>query len=116
MPSENGVQMFTIDITDAAALKIAELASIEKEKKLLRIAVNGGGCSGFKYDYAFSAQEDPGDLKIEKLGAVIIIDEISQSFLSNAIVDYIEELGASYFRITNPNASAKCGCGNSFGV
>jgi iron-sulfur cluster assembly accessory protein len=108
--------MFNIDVTDNAAKRIAELASEEKEKKILRISVNGGGCSGFKYDYLFVEKHDDGDFKIEKSGAIIVIDEVSQGFLSGAVFDYIEELGASYFRITNPNATAKCGCGNSFGV
>jgi iron-sulfur cluster insertion protein len=108
--------MFNINVTDSAAKRVATLSSLEPEKKILRIAVNGGGCSGFRYDYLFVEAEEAGDFKVEKSGAIIIIDEVSQGFLSDATFDYIEELGASYFKISNPNAAAKCGCGNSFGV
>ena len=107
--------MFLFNITESAAKRISSISQRE-EKKLLRIAVNGGGCSGFQYEYVFVEQAEEHDFMIQKMSATILVDQVSQEFLHNATLDYIEELGASYFKITNPNASSKCGCGNSFGV
>ena len=103
-------------LTDNAAKRIALLSSKEVKNKLLRIAVIGGGCSGFSYEYKFVEKEEEEDYVIEKNGAIILIDKVSQEFLHESVIDYVEELGSSYFEIRNPNATAKCGCGNSFGV
>ncbi len=82
----------------------------------LRISVEGGGCSGFKYKYELTSKINNDDIQIEKDGIKVLIDKISAPFLENSKIDYIEELGASYFEVKNPNASSKCGCGNSFGI
>ena len=110
------MQVNTYELTDNAAKRIAFLSSKEEVNKALRISVVGGGCSGFSYDYKFVEKSEDGDHIIEKKGAVVLIDQVSQEFLNECVIDYIEELGASYFEIRNPNATAKCGCGNSFGV
>ena len=104
------------ELTDNAAKRIAFLLSKEGVNKALRISVIGGGCSGFSYDYKFVEKPEKSDHIIEKKGAIVVIDEVSQEFLNECVIDYIEELGSAYFEIRNPNATAKCGCGNSFGV
>jgi iron-sulfur cluster insertion protein len=108
----------SVELTDNAARRIAYLMSEDEHPTAkLRIAVNGGGCSGFQYSYDF-VYEPPAesDRVIAKNGAVVLIDDMSLPFMENAVIDYVETLGAAHFEIRNPNASAKCGCGNSFAV
>lgn len=105
------------DITPNACKRISELIKLEKEPKIaLRIAVDGGGCSGFMYQYKLIDKINEDDLILEKGGIKVAIDHISINFLSGCTVEFIEELGNSYFQIKNPNATAKCGCGNSFAM
>lgn len=104
-------------ITENAARRIAYLA--EKEPitgAKLRIAVDGGGCSGFQYRYEFTAEKASDDHLFERDGAAVLVDEMSLGFLRGSVVDYVETLGAAHFEIRNPNALANCGCGNSFAV
>lgn len=106
-----------IKITESAITRIKEL--IQKSQKpvcALRIAVNSGGCSGFSYEYALTNEVASDDYVLLQGGVQIIIDPMSQEFLDQCVVDFVQELGNSYFQINNPNASAKCGCGNSFAV
>ncbi len=104
----------TITVSDNAASKINELTSKESLNKKLRISVNAGGCSGFQYQYDFVQNNNSDDLVLEKNGAIILIDSISAEFMKNSTIDYIETLGSAEFLIKNPNATSKCGCGNSF--
>ncbi|XVN43411.1 MAG: iron-sulfur cluster insertion protein ErpA [Candidatus Rickettsia vulgarisii] len=109
----------SIKVTDNAFKRVSELITLEKNPDLvLRISVDGGGCSGFTYNYEFVTNKDisENDAIFEQNDAKIIIDDISQNFMTDCVVDYIEELGSSYFEIRNPNAKAKCGCGNSFSI
>jgi iron-sulfur cluster insertion protein len=104
-------------VTANAAKRIAELIKQKDASMLaLRIAVDGGGCSGFMYQYKLTDSIDKDDYIAEKNGSKVAIDQLSQQFLDGCAVDFIEELGSSYFQITNPKATAKCGCGNSFSV
>jgi iron-sulfur cluster insertion protein len=104
-------------VTANAAKRIAELIKQKDTKMLaLRIAVDGGGCSGFMYQYKLTDSIDNDDYIAEKNGVKVAIDPISQDFLDGCSVDFIEELGNSFFQINNPKATAKCGCGNSFSV
>lgn len=109
-----------IEITDNACNKIQQLINVETNRNnpALRIGVDGGGCSGFQYKYEIIASTDitSNDLIFSKNNISVVIDSLSMQFLSDATLDFIEELGNSYFAITNPNATAKCGCGNSFGI
>jgi len=107
----------TFTVTDAAAKRIAAILKNEPEGSRFRISVQGGGCSGFQYKLDFDTRP-PGatDMIIEKDGATIVIDDLSLDFIRNSTLNYIEALGYSEFEITNPNATAKCGCGNSFAV
>ena len=106
-----------IKVTDAAFRRIGTLIKRDSaEKVALRVSVDGGGCSGFMYKYELVSGINPDDKIIEQSGIKVIIDPLSQQFLDGCTIDFIEELGNSYFQISNPNASAKCGCGNSFSV
>jgi iron-sulfur cluster insertion protein len=109
----------SIKVTDSAFSRVAELIILENNNDLaLRIAVDGGGCSGFIYNYTLIPISDImiDDNVIEKDQIKIVIDNISQQFMFDCTVDFVEELGNSYFTIKNPNAKTKCGCGNSFAV
>ncbi|MBF8246935.1 MAG: iron-sulfur cluster assembly accessory protein [Rickettsia sp.] len=108
--------MNNFNITNSAAKRISFLQNNSSEKKYFRISVNGGGCSGFMYEFVFTREKHENDLVFQKNSVFVLIDEISQKFLNNAKLEFIEELGNSYFQISNPNASSKCGCGNSFSL
>ena len=110
-------------ISDKIALTpsaVARLKAIAAEKKLdnvaLRIVIDGGGCSGFQYDFKLDSQKLSDDLEFETDGAVILIDKISFEFVKGAQVDFKESMMGSAFVINNPNASSACGCGNSFTI
>ncbi|WP_341756229.1 MULTISPECIES: iron-sulfur cluster insertion protein ErpA [unclassified Candidatus Tisiphia] len=109
----------SITVTDNAFKRVSELIKLENSPNLvLRVVVDGGGCSGFVYNYALVSSDDitKDDCVIEQDNTKVVIDSISQSFMVDCIIDFIEELGKSYFEISNPNAKTKCGCGNSFSV
>ena len=103
-------------LTEAAARRIAVLMRQEQDDVKLRVAVNGGGCSGFQYAFDFDAQVNEDDTIIERDGAVVLVDSMSMEFLQGAELDFAEDLMASAFRINNPNAASSCGCGTSFSV
>lgn len=105
-----------VTITEAAASRIAFLMSEEAEGSMLRIEVKGGGCSGFSYQFAFDQKTNEDDLVISRNNAVVLIDEVSLSFLDGSTIDFVEDLMAASFRVVNPNATASCGCGTSFSV
>ncbi len=108
-----------ITITDRAFERVCELVKLEKDKNLvLRVSVDSGGCSGLIYNYELVSKDniEQDDYVITKHNATIIIDPISQKFMLDCTLDFTEELGSSYFNVSNPQAKAKCGCGNSFSV
>ncbi len=106
-----------LDITQPAAERVKELITKNEKKMIaLRVAVDGGGCSGFMYQYNLVESIDQEDFVLEKHGVKVVVDSVSCEFLDGCTVEFIEELGSSYFQITNPSATAKCGCGNSFSV
>lgn len=106
-----------VGVTDSAAKRIATLMRRESDPSLfLRVAVLGGGCSGFQYSFNFDNARTDDDLVIEKDGAVVVIDSTSLDFLRGAQIDFVEDMVGSAFAIKNPNASSSCGCGNSFSV
>jgi iron-sulfur cluster insertion protein len=102
-------------VTDRAFARLAEIAGLTGEAKALRVAVEGGGCSGFQYDIRL---DDPAgdDLVLEKDGQKVLVDAVSLPFLQNAVIDFTEELIGARFVIENPNASSSCGCGTSFSI
>lgn len=103
-------------ITDAAQKQIEGLLAQNPNDNYFRIAVNGGGCSGFQYEFAMSAKQNHDDVLIAKGDAKVLVDLISLPFLENASLDWADELIGSSFRIKNPNAKSSCGCGVSFSV
>lgn len=108
---------FSFKVTDSAAKRISDLISQEKDSDVrFRLTVNGGGCSGFKYDFSFDKAKNDNDIVISKGNAQVIIDELSLGFLNNSELDFQEDLGGASFVVKNPNATAKCGCGSSFSV
>ena len=102
-------------VTDRAFARLAEINAASGQNKALRVAVEGGGCSGFQYDIRL---DDPaeGDLVLEGAGQKVVIDEVSLPFLSGATIDFTEELIGARFAIDNPNATSSCGCGTSFSI
>lgn len=102
-------------VTDRAFARLAEIAELTGAQKALRVAVEGGGCSGFQYDIRL---DDPAadDLVLEKNGQKVLVDSISLPFLANATIDFTEELIGARFVVQNPNATASCGCGTSFSI
>lgn len=102
-------------VTERAFARLAEIASETGQAQALRVAVAGGGCSGFQYEIVLDAPADD-DLVIEGAGQKVLIDPVSLPFLSNAVIDFTEELIGARFTIDNPNASSSCGCGISFSM
>lgn len=102
-------------VTDRAFARLAEIAEETGDIKALRVSVEGGGCSGFQYDIRL---DDPAedDMVLEKDGMKVLVDTVSLPFLSNAVIDFTEELIGARFVIENPNASSSCGCGISFSM
>jgi iron-sulfur cluster insertion protein len=106
-------------VSETAAARIAHLLATEPTGTRLRVAVEGGGCSGFQYKYDFEAAPQ-GVLEEDHVfgseHAPVIVDSTSLEFLAGSMLDYVENLGAASFEIKNPNAKSGCGCGNSFSV
>ena len=103
--------------TESAAGKVKELMAAQgNDNLMLRLFVQGGGCSGFQYGFAFDESEQDGDTVVEKNGVRLIVDPMSFQYLVGAEIDYVENLQGAQFVIRNPNASTTCGCGSSFGV
>ncbi|RGP36161.1 MULTISPECIES: iron-sulfur cluster assembly accessory protein [Pseudotabrizicola] len=102
-------------VTDRAFARLAEIAEMTGEQKSLRVAVEGGGCSGFQYEIKLD-DPVPDDLVLEKNGQRVLVDSVSLPFLQNAVIDFTEELIGARFVIENPNASSSCGCGVSFSM
>jgi iron-sulfur cluster assembly protein len=105
-----------LSVTEAAAVKIKQLLAAESDVEVLRIAIQGGGCSGFQYGLGFDTAAAEGDLEFEQHGVTVVVDPFSAPYLQGAEVDYVDSIQAAGFAINNPNATASCGCGHSFQV
>jgi iron-sulfur cluster insertion protein len=104
-----------VQLTDSAARRIGEIRAAEGNPELmLRLAVLGGGCSGFQYKFELTDALNDDDKVFENGGTKLIVDEVSLGLLDGSVVDFKEDLGGSFFAVENPNASANCGCGASF--
>ncbi len=99
-------------VTDRAFSRILEIG----QSKCLRIAVEGGGCSGFQYEIKLEEKESENDTVFNKFGAKVVIDAVSLEFLAGATIDFSEEIIGAKFVIQNPNATSSCGCGTSFSI
>lgn len=102
-------------VSDRAFARLAEIAADAGNAIALRVGVDGGGCSGFQYDIRLDEPE-PDDLVLEKDGQRVLIDQVSLPFLSNAEIDFSDDLIGARFVVNNPNASSSCGCGISFSM
>ncbi len=116
-PKPKVVEGATVVFTDAAAKKVKVLIEEEKNPSLkLRVSVDGGGCSGFQYAFAFDEDIGDDDTVIENGGAIMLVDVTSMQYLNGAEVDYLEGLEGARFVVNNPNADSTCGCGSSFSM
>ncbi|TAJ69558.1 MAG: iron-sulfur cluster insertion protein ErpA [Phenylobacterium sp.] len=110
--------MTTTDLTlsPAAAKRIQAIGAEEGRPIMLRVAVEGGGCSGFQYQFDLVDAAEPDDLKVERDGAAALVDVVSLALLKGSEIDFVDELAGAEFRIRNPNAKSSCGCGVSFSI
>lgn len=105
-----------VELTEAAARRVAEILKTEPAGSCLRVGVDGGGCSGFTYTYNVTTERSEDDLVLEREGATVLVDQISLEYLRGCRIDFIDDLMGRMFKISNPAATASCGCGSSFAV
>jgi iron-sulfur cluster assembly accessory protein len=103
-------------LTPSAARRIHAIAAAEQRPVMLRVSVEGGGCSGFQYQFDLVDAAEPDDHRIERDGAAALVDDVSLPFLKGSEIDFVDELVGAQFKIANPNAKSSCGCGVSFSV
>jgi iron-sulfur cluster insertion protein len=110
--------MTTQDLTlsPAAARRLQSLSAAEGRPVMLRVAVEGGGCSGFQYQFDLVHEPQADDLRVERDGAAALVDEMSLVLLKGSEIDFVDELAGAEFRVRNPNARSSCGCGVSFSI
>jgi len=106
----------TISLSPAAAKRVAAIAAKQGKPAILRLSVEGGGCSGFQYKFGLVAAADGEDSITRTDGVSLVVDPLSLDLVAGCVVDYAESLGGAAFRVENPNAAASCGCGSSFAV
>jgi iron-sulfur cluster insertion protein len=106
-----------VTLTESAARRVAQLKIQENTPDaFLRLAVSGGGCSGFQYGFSFDDSCQDGDQVFEREGVSLVVDEVSLELLSGAEIDFVEDMMGASFQVRNPNAASSCGCGSSFSV
>jgi iron-sulfur cluster insertion protein len=116
-PKPKVIEGATVGFTESAANKVKALVAEENNPNLkLRVSVDGGGCSGFQYGFAFDENVNDDDVVVEKNGATVLVDVTSIQYLNGSEVDYLEGLEGARFVVNNPNAKSTCGCGSSFSV
>lgn len=105
-----------LTLSPAAAKRVAWIAEKQAKPALLRLSVEGGGCSGFQYKFDLADAAESDDSITETDGVKLIVDPVSLDLVSGSTVDFVESLGGAAFRVENPNAASGCGCGSSFGI
>jgi iron-sulfur cluster assembly accessory protein len=105
-----------IDLTPAAATRVAAIAARQGKPAILRLAIDGGGCAGFQYTFELADAAAPDDTVASRDGVQLVVDPMSLDLVRGGAVDYVESLGGAAFRVTNPNAASGCGCGSSFSI
>jgi iron-sulfur cluster assembly accessory protein len=105
----------SITISQRAAQRIVEILRAE-DAALMRVSVEGGGCSGFQYKFDLIKEGEPDDILVERDGARVVVDPVSLGFVKGSEIDFVEDLIGSSFKIKNPNITASCGCGTSFSI
>ncbi|WP_294330475.1 iron-sulfur cluster insertion protein ErpA [uncultured Sphingomonas sp.] len=106
----------TIALTPAAAARVAVIATKQAKPAILRLSVEGGGCSGFQYRFGLAETVEADDAIAEVDGVRLVVDPVSLDLVRGAQVDFIDNLGGAHFAVTNPNAASGCGCGTSFSI
>ncbi len=105
-----------VTLTERAARRIGEILKTEPPGAMLRVSVEGGGCSGFQYKFDFEQNSAPDDIVLVRDGATVLIDPVSARYMAGAEIDFVEDLIGASFKINNPVAAASCGCGTSFSI
>ncbi len=105
-----------LSLSANAVKRVDALLSDEAEGTMLRVAVSGGGCSGFQYGFSFDARRNQDDEIVEQDGITVVVDTMSLMYVAGAEIDFVEDLVGSSFSLKNPNATASCSCGSSFAV
>ena len=108
--------MASVTVSERAARRIGEILTAEAPGTMLRVSVEGGGCSGFQYRFDMEKSQAPDDLVIARDAAKVLIDPISLRYMEGAEIDFVDDLIGASFKVSNPNATASCGCGTSFSV
>lgn len=106
----------TLTLTPSAACRVAAIAAKQAKPAILRLSVEGGGCSGFQYRFGLADAPDDGDIVSETGGVRLVVDPVSLDLVAGSTVDFVESLGGAAFKVENPLAAAGCGCGSSFGI
>ena len=108
--------MDSVTISDSAARRIGEILKSEPQGAMLRVSVEGGGCSGFQYKFDLADAAEAGDSVSETGGVKLVVDPVSLELIGGSTVDFVESLGGAAFKVENPQAASGCGCGSSFGI
>ena len=106
----------TIDLTAAAAARVAAIAAKQGKPAMLRLSVDGGGCAGFQYVFGLADGANGDDISAIRDGVTLVVDPVSLDLVRGCSVDYVESLGGAAFKVENPNAASGCGCGSSFSI
>lgn len=106
----------SVTLSQAAADRVAWIAARQAKPAVLRLSIDGGGCSGFQYRYGLAERVEPEDFVVERGAVKLVVDPVSLELVDGSEVDFVESLGGSAFRITNPQAASGCGCGASFAI
>jgi len=110
------MEQHSLTLSPSAAARVAAIASKQGKPAILRLAVEGGGCSGFQYKFGLADAPEGDDSVTETDGVRLVVDAVSLDLVAGCVVDYVESLGGAAFKVENPNAAAGCGCGSSFSV
>ncbi len=105
-----------VTVSERAALRIGEILRREPAGTMLRVSVEGGGCSGFQYKFDTERERTDDDIVIEKGSATVLIDPVSLNYMAGSEIDFVDDLIGSSFKVNNPKATASCGCGTSFAL
>lgn len=103
-------------LTESAAKRVAAIAARQSKPAILRLSVEGGGCSGFQYKFDLAEATEDDDSVSETDGVRLVVDPVSLDLIAGSTVDFVESLGGAAFKVSNPQAAAGCGCGSSFGI
>ena len=106
----------SVTVSERAARRIGDILKSEPAGTMLRVSVEGGGCSGFQYKFDMERERAQDDLVIARDGAVVLIDPVSVQYMAGSEIDFVDDLIGASFKVKNPNATASCGCGTSFAL